>query len=47
MQTFWWKFLKRLKQYPQLFLLANVSITIENNEFVEKSIGELLKKQNV
>ena len=26
--------MERLKQYPQLFLLAHLSITIKSNEFV-------------
>ena len=34
-------FPKRLKQYPQLFLLANLSITIKSNQLVEKSTGRL------
>ena len=34
-------FLKRLKQYPQLFLLANLSITIKSNQLVGKSTGRL------
>ena len=35
-------FARRLKQYPiQLFLLANLSITIKSNQLVEKSTGRL------
>ena len=30
---------ERLKQYPQLFLLANLSITIKGNQLQEKSAG--------
>ena len=33
---------QRLKQYPQLFLLANLSITIKSNQLVEKSTGCLM-----
>ena len=40
-------FPKRLKQYPQLFLLANLSITIKSNQFVKKKYraSEFLKGQ--
>ena len=31
-----------LKQYPQLFLLENLSITIKSNQFVGKSTGRLI-----
>ena len=31
-------FPKRLEQYPQLFLLANLSITIKSNQFVKKKV---------
>ena len=34
-------FPKCLKQYPQLFLLANLSITMKSNQLVEKSTGRL------
>ena len=42
-------FPKRIKQYPQLFLLANLSITVRSNPFVRKKkkyrASEFMKKQ--
>ena len=35
-------FLERLKHYLQLFLSANLSITIKNNEFVGKKYRSLI-----
>ena len=32
----------RPKQYPQLFLLANLSITVKNDEFVGKKYRGLM-----
>ena len=47
MQKFRENFPKRLKQYPQLFLLANLSITIKSNSFVGRKYRKsyVLKKQ--
>ena len=35
-------FLDILKQYPQLPLLANLSVTIKSNQFVGKKVQDVL-----
>ena len=47
LQAFPWEFSKTSKQCSQLFLLANLSITIKSNQFAGKKYrpSDFLKKQ--